>query len=187
MQDSPAPIVLAKEFCDSNAEKVDRLVAFLASAKVCRVAYGRSGADVRVGLRSGRTIVEVWDKSPLDNFLAWTLFLDKAFKKFGLDSEWRKWRNQRKRVWGSAYNEAHSELKRRGGSSGLAKLSEAGEKAVKDKKRLQMMRDALVQADLNRSLAFLRKARASGATVRQMNKLIKTVLAEEAMREVQES
>jgi hypothetical protein len=50
----------------------------------------------------------------------------------------------------------------------------------------QKRRDARkVQGELNRALAHLRKARKSGATVRQMSKLVRTILGEEAVVEVQ--
>ena len=80
-----------------------------------------------------------------------------------------------------------TELRRRGASRGIDLLDEQIRAALATGKPQQKRDARKARGELNRALAHLRKARKSGATVRQMNKLVRTIVGEEAVQETHES
>ena len=74
---------------------------------------------------------------------------------------------------------------RRGGGRGFSQLA-AQLRTLRVSREPEKKREARkIQGDLNRALAAMRAARRSGATLRQLNKLTRTVMAEEAVEHVQ--
>lgn len=179
-----------KEFCDENAAKASLIVAFLANAKLVKPSYNKSFTIVYVGLRFDKKTVKVAARIPdLDQFDADSQLIWSLFKKFGLRLEWRDWSQSRSRSIMRHYiqREMKEELVRRGGGRGFSQLA-AQLRTLRISREPEKKREARkIQGDLNRALAAMRAARRSGATLRQLNKLARTVMAEEAVEHVHES
>lgn len=176
----------AQDFCDEHAARVSHIVAFLANAKTVRPSYNKPCTKMRVGLRVDKTIVKI--EVDVDRMSDWELEekLTKAlFKKFGLGREFSRWSNARERVFRRPREETRKELVRRGGGAGLDRLICQVRRLKASKVPQKKMRARRVQGDLNRALSHLKVARKSGATIRQLYKLVRTVMAEEAVAEVQ--
>lgn len=175
----------AEEVCTSVSAKLSLMIAFLANAKPARVSYNRACTKVRVGLRfDGKAVmIDVAVEEMLTGDSDYK-FMDKLFSRFGLSSEWARHKHD---AGYKAQLEMKKELERRGGKAGFEALEEAlyelHKSGVPQKKRAARR----VQGDLARALSAVRRARKSGATVRQLNKLVRDVLGEEAVLEVQSS
>jgi len=180
-----------EEFCRAHNAKISDLVAFLANARSEKLSYNKTFTRLTFALRRGdkRVFVRVpivdadpkYKRTyPVDE---WKDDLIKALLlSFGLMHEYRSFRWPQS--WG-CLSSILEELRRRGGKNGFDLVGDAIQEAL-DSGEPQQKRDARKrQAELNRALAHLRKARKLGATARQMTKLVRTILGEEAVMEVQ--
>lgn len=194
MLDSTQRADSAKTFCDLNAKKVSQIVAFLANAKLGRSRFVKPYTSIVFTLKHGNK--SVWAKVPVVDpsppkrgvreFGDWEeKMLDRLFSAFKLGGAWNLFKSGPVR-W-SAHSLMLVELCRRGGSCGIDLLRDIVHGSM-ESRNLHAKRDAhRRQGELNRAMAHLRKARKLGATSRQMNKLARTILAEEAVEQVQGS
>lgn len=181
----------AGQFCADNAAQAASALSFLNRARPCRAQYNARCTKLLLGLRlGGRKVsvqVPIVDRDPRYNYFEtgdWRdAFLLALLRSFGLEAKWLSFKRQQ-RFWTSNAS-LLEELRRRGGKSGLdaidSQLSELLQSGEPQRKRDERRR----QGELNRALAFLRRARKLGATSRQMKKLVSQIMAEEAVLEVQ--
>ena len=179
----------AKEFLDLNPRQAARIVAFLASARAEPVRLNAACTVLTATLRWGRK--RICTTAPVQEKRSWGWNLgewddkavDSLMAAFGLGGTWKAMRRSSERY--SVHRNVREELVRRGGCGGLDLLEATIRRAMASGKPLEKQRARKARGELNRALAHLRLARKSGATARQMGKLVRTVLAEEAVREVQ--
>lgn len=180
-----------EEFCKTHNAKVSDLVAFLANARLGRVVFNKSYTKMTLCLRRGKKRVSVEipvvDRDPrfktFDLGDDWTeKLMMNLVRSFGLGYDWSSFR------WPVSWGMKSSmvqEVKRRGGSSGFDLLDERIQDLLGSGEPQRKRDERKRQGELNRALAHLRKARKLGASARQMAKLTRTILAEEAVAEVQ--
>lgn len=173
-------------FCNLHAAKVSLIVAFLANAKPLCPKYNKACTAIRLGLRFGKKIVTF--QSDIEVLMSDNpdiKLMDRLFHRFGLGSQWHIQKQQIPRY--ATLCDMKKELKKRGGSAGFDLLEnmcyDLKKSGVPQKKRTAV----ILRNELARAQSAVRKARKSGATVRQLNKLVRTVMGEEAVAEVQGS
>jgi len=181
-----------EEFCSAHADKVADLVAFLANAKLLRMAYNKTRTRMVLGLARGdRKItvqVPIVDRHPKYNCFDTGEWKDKdlvqaLLSAFGLRSDWDAFKRS-KSSWMSNAG-LIEERRRRGGRRGLEMLDEQATELLQSGEPQRKRDERKLAGELNRALACLRKARKLGATPRQMRRLVAHIMAEEAVVEVQ--
>jgi hypothetical protein len=184
-------VSVGQEFCAMHEDKVALAVAFLANAKPIKMSYNRTRTKMVLGLVHGARKVTVQvpivDKHPSSDFFEAGEWMDSlllaVLRSFGLKRNWEKFKSMRP-LWVNHFV-LTEEIWRRGGKKGFNLIDKQIHNLLKSGKP-QKDRDAWkIQAELNRALAFLRRARKFGATPRQMRKLTSIILTEEIVMEIQ--